>query len=585
MQILKKFLFLLNNHERKRVSILLVMILIMALLDMIGVASILPFIAVLTDPGIVETNMILRQMYHISNIFGVENNQQFLFTLGIFVFLVLVISLVFKAITTYVMVLFVQMLEYSICKRLVQGYLTQPYTWFLNRNSADLGKTILSEVSQLVGNGIRPLMELISKGTIAIIIIILLIIVNPKLALIIGLLLGGAYGLIFYFIKNFLIKIGKARLKNNESRFTVLSEVFGAAKEVKLGGLEETYIKRFSGYAHNTARYHSLSQVLGELPRYLLEAVAFGGILLMILLLLQTGSFNNVLPIISLYVFAGYRLMPALQNIYSSFTKITFVGPSLNKLYDDIKGFKTFNKNKDQDILILEKKITLKNICYDYPNSSRTALRDININIPAKHTIGLIGSTGSGKTTTVDIILGLLEAQKGNLEIDGKTITKNNCRAWQRSLGYVPQHIYLADDTIEANIAFGSTPEEIDQEAVEKSAKIANLYEFVVNELPEKFQTKVGERGIRLSGGQRQRIGIARALYHKPQVLILDEATSALDNETEKAVMDAVNNLSKDITIILIAHRLNTVKNCDIIFKLDKGQLKEQGTFDEIVKK
>ena len=428
-------------------------------------------------------------------------------------------------------------------------------------------------------------MELISKGTIAIIIIILLIIVNPKLALIIGLLLGGAYGLIFYFIKNFLIKIGKARLKNNESRFTVLSEVFGAAKEVKLGGLEETYIKRFSGYAHNTARYHSLSQVLGELPRYLLEAVAFGGILLMILLLLQTGSFNNVLPIISLYVFAGYRLMPALQNIYSSFTKITFVGPSLNKLYDDIKGFKTFNKNKDQDILILEKKITLKNICYDYPNSSRTALRDININIPAKHTIGLIGSTGSGKTTTVDIILGLLEAQKGNLEIDGKTITKNNCRAWQRSLGYVPQHIYLADDTIEANIAFGSTPEEIDQEAVEKSAKIANLYEFVVNELPEKFQTKVGERGIRLSGGQRQRIGIARALYHKPQVLILDEATSALDNETEKAVMDAVNNLSKDITIILIAHRLNTVKNCDIIFKLDKGQLKEQGTFDEIVKK
>ena len=583
MQILKKFLFLLNNHERKRVSILLVMILIMALLDMIGVASILPFIAVLTDPGIVETNMILRQMYHISNIFGVENNQQFLFTLGIFVFLVLVISLVFKAITTYVMVLFVQMLEYSICKRLVQGYLTQPYTWFLNRNSADLGKTILSEVSQLVGNGIRPLMELISKGTIAIIIIILLIIVNPKLALIIGLLLGGAYGLIFYFIKNFLIKIGKARLKNNESRFTVLSEVFGAAKEVKLGGLEETYIKRFSGYAHNTARYHSLSQVLGELPRYLLEAVAFGGILLMILLLLQTGSFNNVLPIISLYVFAGYRLMPALQNIYSSFTKITFVGPSLNKLYDDIKGFKTFNKNKDQDILILEKKITLKNICYDYPNSSRTALRDININIPAKHTIGLIGSTGSGKTTTVDIILGLLEAQKGNLEIDGKTITKNNCRAWQRSLGYVPQHIYLADDTIEANIAFGSTPEEIDQEAVEKSAKIANLYEFVVNELPEKFQTKVGERGIRLSGGQRQRIGIARALYHKPQVLILDEATSALDNETEKAVMDAVNNLSKDITIILIAHRLNTVKNCDIIFKLDDGKLIDQGSFDEII--
>jgi ABC-type multidrug transport system fused ATPase/permease subunit len=290
-----------------------------------------------------------------------------------------------------------------------------------------------------------------------------------------------------------------------------------------------------------------------------------------------------VLPIISLYVFAGYRLMPALQVIYSSFTKITFVGPSLDKLYYDIKSLKAFVPNQDEGILKLEQTISLKNISYEYPNSSRTVLKDININIPAKNTIGLIGSTGSGKTTIIDIILGLLEAQKGNLEVDGKLITKNNCRAWQRSLGYVPQHIYLADDTIAANIAFGLNVDEINQEAVEKSAKIANLFEFVVNELPNKFKTKVGERGVRLSGGQRQRIGIARALYHNPQVLILDEATSALDNETEKAVMEAVNNLSKDITIILIAHRLNTVKNCDIVFKIEKGQLVSQGTFDQLI--
>jgi ABC-type multidrug transport system fused ATPase/permease subunit len=584
MQTFKKFLYLLNPQERKRASLLVLMILIMALLDMVGVASILPFIAVLADPGLVESNTILNKMYYISNMFGVENNQQFLFILGVFVFLVLVTSLIFKIITTYVQVLFVQMLEYSISKRLVEGYLHQPYSWFLNRNSADLGKTILSELSQVIGGGIRPLMELIAKSAIAIAIIILLIIVNPKLALITFFLLGGSYGLIFYFIRNYMVKIGEERLKNNELRFTILSEAFGAAKEVKTGGLEETYIKRFSEYAYKVARSYSSHSAIGELPRYVLEAVAFGGILLIILFLMaQTGNFNNVLPIISLYVFAGYRLMPALQVIYSSFTKITFVGPSLDKLYYDIKSLKAFVPNQDEGILKLEQTISLKNISYEYPNSSRTVLKDININIPAKNTIGLIGSTGSGKTTIIDIILGLLEAQKGNLEVDGKLITKNNCRAWQRSLGYVPQHIYLADDTIAANIAFGLNVDEINQEAVEKSAKIANLFEFVVNELPNKFKTKVGERGVRLSGGQRQRIGIARALYHNPQVLILDEATSALDNETEKAVMEAVNNLSKDITIILIAHRLNTVKNCDIVFKIEKGQLVSQGTFDQLI--
>ena len=585
MQTFKKLLFLLNSNERKRAGFLLVMIIIMALLDMIGVASILPFMAVLTNPGLIETNLILESMFQISNMFGVENSQQFLFALGFLVFVTLVTSLIFKALTTYVQVSFILMREYSIGKRLVEGYLHQPYSWFLSRNSADLGKTILSEVQHVIGNGMNPLMELISKGMVAISLITLLIITHPKLALIIGFSLSLAYIIIFSFLRTYLNRIGKESLKNNQLRFTAVSEAFNAAKEVKVGGLEQTYIDRFSNSAKIFARIHASSQVIRQLPRFILEAIAFGGILLITLYVMaQKGTFNNALPIISLYVFAGYRLLPALQQIYGSFTQLTFVGPSLDKLYDDLNNLKLFNPNQDQGILPLNKTITLKNIYYNYPNTARTALKDINLSISAKSTVGLVGTTGSGKTTTVDVILGLLEAQKGTLEVDGKVITKQNSRAWQRSIGYVPQHIYMADDSIMANIAFGVEPKDINQVAVEKASKIANLHEFIIDELPKQYQTIIGERGVRLSGGQRQRIGIARALYLDPQVLILDEATSALDNQTEKAFMDAVNNLSKEITIIFIAHRLSTVKKCDKIYLLEKGQLKNEGTFEELIK-
>jgi ABC-type multidrug transport system fused ATPase/permease subunit len=232
--------------------------------------------------------------------------------------------------------------------------------------------------------------------------------------------------------------------------------------------------------------------------------------------------------------------------------------------------------------LSFNKSITLKNIYYNYPNESRTVLNDINLTIPVKSTVGFVGTTGSGKTTIVDIILGLLQTKKGTLEVDGQIITKKNTRAWQRIIGYVPQHIYLIDDTIAANISFGVKSEDVSQEAVEIASKIANLHNFVMDELTNQYQTKIGERGVRLSGGQIQRIGIARALYHNPQVLVLDEATSALDNITEQAVVEAINNLSKKITVILIAHRLNTLKNCDMIFKLEKGKLVDQGPYDEI---
>jgi ABC-type multidrug transport system fused ATPase/permease subunit len=311
--------------------------------------------------------------------------------------------------------------------------------------------------------------------------------------------------------------------------------------------------------------------------------VAFGGIILLILYLMTLkGNFINSIPIISLYVFAGYRLMPALQQIYRSLIQIRYSGPAVDLLTNNLKNLNSPKVNQYTDSLKLNKCIELKNINFTYPNSSRKALEDVSMIIPAKSFIGLIGSTGSGKTTIVDIILGLLDPQKGHLEVDGTRINRENIQAWQRSIGYVPQHIYLSDDTVAANIAFGVETENINYDDIERASRIANLHEFVANELPNQYQTEVGERGVRLSGGQRQRIGIARALYHNPEVLILDEATSALDNLTERAVMEAVNNLNDNITVIIIAHRLTTVKKCDKIFHLEKGKLKSQDNFENM---
>lgn len=584
MQTIQRLLFLLTIRERKRAVLLLFMILIMAFLDMIGVASILPFMAVLTNASLIETNLILNTMYQISITFGIQNNQEFLFFLGVLVLLILVISLVFKALTTYVEVHFIQMSEYKISKRLVEGYLQQPYIWFLNRNSAELGKSILSEVSIVVGSSMKPLIALISKGMVAISLITLLIIADPRLSLIVGITLAGAYGIIFYFIRKYLARFGQENLKNNELRFLAVSEAFGAAKEIKVGGLENAYNKSFSNSAKIFAQTKAYLQVISQLPRYILEAIAFGGIMLIILYVMRlTGSFSSALPIISLYVFAGYRLMPVLQNIYVSLNQLSFSGPALDNLYNNINKLEPAIENNLEVKLPFNKKIVLKDIDFNYPNTSRKALQAINLIIPAKTKVGLIGATGSGKTTMVDIILGLLEAQNGTLEVDGEVITKQNLRSWQNSIGYVPQHIYLTDDTISANIALGIESENINQANIEKASIVANLHDFVINELPNKYNTVIGERGIRLSGGQRQRIGIARAIYNNPKVLILDEATSALDNQTEKKVMEAINSLTKNITIILVAHRLDTVRNCDNIYKFEKGKIIKQGKFEEII--
>ncbi len=582
MITIRKLLDLLTPAERKQVYLLLVLILAMAMLETVGAASIMPFVALLANPLLIETNPFLNVAY---NELGFTDSQSFLFALGLLTFSLLVASLALKALTTYAQLRFILMREYSFGKRLVEGYLHQPYSWFLSRHSADLGKSIFSEVNQVVGNCVSPMMTLIAHGTVSIALLTLLIVIDLKLALLVGCTLVTAYWLIFRATRGLLGRIGKERVIANRERFTAVSDAFGAAKEVKFSGLEQAFIQRFSTSARIYARHQATAQIISQLPRFALEAIAFGGIVLVVLYLVtQSGSFNQTLPIISFYTFAGYRLIPALQQVYGAVTQLRYAGSALDALHAELKELKPINSNSSKDIIVPKYEITLNQIQYCYPNAQWPTLKGLSFTIPAKSIVGLVGSTGSGKTTTADLILGLLDAQTGTLEIDGQVISPDCRRAWQRSIGYVPQQIYLVDDTVSANIAFGCNVEDIDHVAVEHAAKIANLHDFVMSELPQQYQTTVGERGVRLSGGQRQRIGIARALYHKPQVLILDEATSALDNLTEQAVMEAIQNLGNEITIILIAHRLSTVKTCDVIFLLEKGELAAEGTFNQLLR-
>ena len=580
----KKLLFILSKEERKRAAFLFLLILTMALIDILGIASIMPFIALLTNPEIIYTNEILNSVYKKGSTFGVNNEQDFLIFVGIIVFSLLITSITIRALTSYFQSKYLRYCEFSLSKRLFKLYLYQPYSWFLNQNSSYIGKTILSETGNVIGRGLNQFISLTSNIIILLTLFTMLLYVETALTLLMSATIGLFYLIVYSLMRKLLNKIGEKNFKNNELKFRTLLEAFSATKEVKLKGLEQIFINRYSQSARSMAYNTALSDILSQLPRFVLEAISFGGLILVIIFyMLATNNITSVLPIIALYAFAGYRLMPAIQKIFVSFTQLRISGPAIISLYNDLKKLNLKTDKNYNNKIFFNESIKLKDISYAYPKSSRIVLKSVNLTILANTTVGVVGETGSGKTTVIDIILGLLEAQKGVLEVDGKIINNENKRAWQNLIGYVPQQIYLADTTVSENIAFGLESSEINHEKVKRAAKIANLHQFIINELPSQYQTTIGERGARLSGGQRQRIGIARALYNEPKLLVFDEATSALDNITEKSIMEAIYNEDYKTTKILIAHRLSTVKKCDKIFLFDKGELKHEGNYQDLL--
>jgi ATP-binding cassette, subfamily B, bacterial PglK len=582
--MIRKLLKLFTIKERRKLYLLFGIMVVSSIIEVAGIASIMPFLSVLTNPSTIQDNKILSWLY---SSFGFQSTNRFLIFTGVVVLVILIISNLFIFLTNWGLQRFSWMRSYTVSRRLLLNYLYQPYKFFLNQSSVNLGKNILSEIHVVVKGVVVPLLEIFSRGIVALFIFALLIAVEPVLAFSLVVILGGAYALTYRLIKQGLINRGKKRFKLNAEQFKAVNETFGDIKMLKLMGYEKYFLKRYSKPALEYSKINVMTQLIGSIPRYIIEIIAFGGVIVVILYLLATGKgLEEFLPLIGVYIFSIYRLLPSIQAIFSNSAAIRFNSQGLDILYDD---FSTYNKLED----IPEKKnvkpmpfireIEFKNIYFSYPGINKHFIKDLNIKIRANTSVAFVGATGAGKTTFANIVLGLLRPDSGKINVDGIELTDDNISSWQKNLGYIPQDIYMQDNTVKRNITFGVPEHMINMGAVTNAAKIANIHDFIENELPDKYDTIVGERGIRLSGGQRQRIGIARAIYHNPSVLVLDEATSSLDSATEKDVFKAIENIAKTKTLIMIAHRLTTIQNCDVIYVMENGKIVGSGKYDQLL--
>lgn len=575
---------LIPPEDRRRGLRLLLLVILMAMSETFGVTMLLPFFMVLSKPQMIEMQPVVSYFYHG---LGFTDHHSFLLAFGCVAFGIVVLASLIRIATTFSMNYFAQIGGHKLAERLLETYLRQPYVFFLQRHSSELTKKITTDSQMLVINILQPGMYVIAYTLVVVTMTAIMLALDPVLALSVGGVIGGLYVLIFKSIKRLLARIGRELDVSHHQRFSSIEVALGGIKDIKLMGREDVYIEQFRPASLRVAKHQAISAALAESPRYLIEAVAIGGAVTLALMLISMGRGTGlVLPGLSVYALAGYKLIPAAQRVFSGLTNLQVGDAVLNSIQEDFKSSAAPlppGSTADVQAMQLRQDIVLDSVGFAYPNARKLALEGVSLRIEAGSSVGLIGGTGAGKTTLVDIILGLLQPSEGEIRVDGAPITDTNLKSWQHALGYVPQFIFLADTSIAENIALGVPRQAVDMAQVERCARMAQIHDFIATELPEGYKTRVGERGVRLSGGQRQRIGIARALYRDPSVLVLDEATSALDTLTEKAVMESVQALSHQKTIIMIAHRLSTVRPCDRIFMLDKGKLIEQGSYDELL--
>jgi ABC-type multidrug transport system fused ATPase/permease subunit len=579
MTILQKFNYLLPKSSKKSVVFLFILMFLGMLFEMLGVGILLPALAVIFNPNYIENYP--KTIVILEYLGNPPHSKLVLYALFSIIF-IYVIKAFFLLFVNWRQNIFSNSTLKRLEDLLFRYYLDQPYAFHLRRNSAVLLRNF-SEISQLA-DIIQVFISLIIEISAIIGVVGLIIYVEPNGALIVASFLVLLMFVFHRFTKTRVVKWGEERQNIGGIKNQILLQGLGGVKDIKLMNRGEHFLFEYSQSNYKLSKIRIKVNTLSQIPRLYIEVFAVIGLVAFILTMLaQNKPVQVIIPTLGIFAAAAFRLIPSVNRIMAYMQGIQMAKPVINLLYNEFKllNASIILKEELKD-LKFDDKIVFKNIWFRYSSKSKLVLEDISLEIKKGETVGFIGPSGSGKSTLIDLLLGLLEPENGEIIID-KMPLKSNIRAWQNKIGYVPQSIYLTDDSLMNNIAFGIDPKYIDKEAVIRAVNAAQLSEFILN-LDEGLNTFVGERGVRLSGGQRQRIGIARALYHNPSVLILDEATSSLDNETEKGFMEAINNLKREKTIVIVAHRLSTVSNCDKIFKLKNGKLIQEGIPSEVLK-
>jgi ATP-binding cassette, subfamily B, bacterial PglK len=559
-----------------------------AVFETLGVASILPFMAVALDPSALERYAVIERA---TRWIGVTTTHGMLLVVGVATALTVALGNLAAAINVLVQQRFIAHTDMRLSNVLFSGYLHQPYTFHVQRDAPSLLKVLNADVAA-VGNGvILPFLQGSSRLLVAMGILGLLLLRDPIVSMLVVCVLLVAYGLIFRIVRSSQHALSISANAGHLEKGRVSQEALGGIKELLVLGRVDRAAEEFAGASSRVARARASQHAVGQLPRYALETVAFGGILLITLTLIARTSAGtqSIVPVLALYAFAGYRLLPALQTVFAGLVAIRFHLPAVASVHADYTSTMRPaspvvgpSDTTPSPRVALHDVLQLTDVSFTYQGAPAPALRDVSLTIRATETIGLVGRTGAGKTTLADIILGLYEPTAGRITVDGILLTGPAIAAWQRRVGYVSQTVFLANASITENIALGLPLQQIDLAAVHRAAHMAQADGFI-QALPQQYDTLVGERGVKLSGGQRQRIGIARALYHQPDVLVFDEATNALDGLTEDEVMEAIRAFSGERIIVLIAHRLRTVEACDRIVMLHEGQVLAEGSYARLL--
>lgn len=577
---------LLTTQQRKRLLRLQFLVLLMAFAEVVGVAAIGPFMAVVGDTSYLTGDGTLAKVYQF---IGITQPSEFLYWLGIVVLVALTLAASISMFTTWRLAIYSNRVGAELGIRLYKHYMHQPWLFHSSCSSSQLTNNIAVECSRLTHQVITPLMQINAKAILVIVMATAIFLINPIIAFVGIVLFVTTYFLLYKFVRRYLSNSGRIVSNANRTRLKLINEGFGGVKDILVLGRQKNFVEQFDAVSVQLAKSQGTIQSFAQVPRYAMELIAFGSIIILTLYLLASynGQLGSILPLLSIYALAGFKLLPAFQQIYAGVSTLRSHINAFENLQADLESSQQKLKNEinsSSDQLKLNSEISMQDVVFQYPGKTEPALNHIDITFPVNQVTGLVGASGSGKSTTIDLLLGLITPDQGELLIDGKLLTTTDLSEWQNNIGYVPQSIFLSDASIKENIAFGLAFEDINDKQVINAAKMAHLDSFVES-LPDGINTRVGERGVQLSGGQRQRIGIARALYHDPDVLVLDEATSALDGITEKMVMDAIHDFSGRKTIIMIAHRLATVKQCDQIYLMDKGKVVDEGTFDQLMTK